>query len=29
MRLKDVAGIETHSEGDEPNRYVVVSPAVH
>jgi spoIIIJ-associated protein len=27
MHLKDVAGIETHSEGDEPNRYVVVSPA--
>ncbi len=27
MHLKDVAGIETASEGDEPNRYVVVSPA--
>jgi spoIIIJ-associated protein len=24
--LKDVAGIETRSEGTEPNRYVVVSP---
>ena len=27
LHLKDAAGIETHSEGDEPNRYVVVSPA--
>jgi spoIIIJ-associated protein len=27
LHLKDVAGIETHSEGDEPNRHVVVSPA--
>jgi spoIIIJ-associated protein len=27
MHLKDTAGIETHSEGDEPNRYVVVAPA--
>jgi spoIIIJ-associated protein len=27
MHLKDVPGIETHSEGDEPSRYVVVSPA--
>ena len=27
LHLKDTAGIETHSEGDEPNRYVVVSPA--
>ena len=27
MRLKDSEGIETHSEGDEPNRYVVISPA--
>ncbi len=27
MHLKDAPGIETHSEGDEPNRYVVVSPA--
>jgi spoIIIJ-associated protein len=27
LHLKDVAGIETYSEGDEPNRYVVVSPA--
>ncbi len=26
--LKGRDGIETHSEGDEPNRYVVVSPAV-
>ena len=26
-RLKDVAGVETVSEGDEPNRYVVVVPA--
>jgi spoIIIJ-associated protein len=25
--LKDTAGVETHSEGDEPNRYVVVAPA--
>jgi spoIIIJ-associated protein len=25
--LKDAAGVETHSEGDEPNRYVVVAPA--
>ena len=28
MHLKDTAGVETHSEGDEPNRYVVVAPAV-
>jgi spoIIIJ-associated protein len=27
LHLKDMAGIETHSEGDEPNRYVVVAPA--
>jgi spoIIIJ-associated protein len=27
MHLKDTAGIETHSEGDEPSRYVVVAPA--
>lgn len=27
MHLKDAAGVETHSEGDEPNRHVVVSPA--
>jgi spoIIIJ-associated protein len=27
MHLKDMAGVETHSEGDEPNRYVVVVPA--
>ena len=27
LHLKDVDGVETHSEGDEPNRYVVVSPA--
>jgi spoIIIJ-associated protein len=26
-RLKDVDGVETVSEGDEPNRYVVVLPA--
>jgi spoIIIJ-associated protein len=26
-RLKDVDGVETVSEGDEPNRYVVVVPA--
>jgi spoIIIJ-associated protein len=24
-RLKDYDGVETSSEGDEPNRYVVVS----
>ena len=27
LHLKDAAGVETHSEGDEPNRYVVISPA--
>ena len=27
LHLKDTAGIETHSEGDEPNRYVVIGPA--
>jgi spoIIIJ-associated protein len=27
LHLQDVAGVETHSEGDEPNRHVVVSPA--
>ena len=27
LRLKDVAGVETTSEGTEPNRYVVVLPA--
>jgi spoIIIJ-associated protein len=27
LRLKDVAGVETTSEGTEPNRFVVVSPA--
>ena len=27
MHLKDTVGVETHSEGDEPNRSVVVSPA--
>ena len=27
LSLKDVAGVETRSEGTEPNRYVVVSPA--
>jgi spoIIIJ-associated protein len=26
-RLKDYDGVQTSSEGDEPNRYVVVSPA--
>jgi spoIIIJ-associated protein len=26
-RLKDVPGVETASEGTEPNRYVVVLPA--
>ena len=26
-RLKEVAGVETSSEGTEPNRYVVVSPS--
>lgn len=26
-RLKDVAGVQTSSEGAEPNRYVVVEPA--
>ncbi len=24
--LRDYAGVETHSEGDEPNRYLVVAP---
>ena len=28
LHLKDTAGIETASEGDEPNRYVVISPAL-
>ncbi len=27
LRLKEVAGVETRSEGTEPNRYVVVAPA--
>jgi spoIIIJ-associated protein len=27
LRLQDMPGIETRSEGTEPNRYVVVSPA--
>jgi spoIIIJ-associated protein len=27
VRLKDVDGIETSSEGTEPNRYVVIAPA--
>ena len=27
LHLKETNGIETHSEGDEPNRYVVISPA--
>jgi predicted RNA-binding protein Jag len=26
-RLQDVAGVQTTSEGTEPNRYVVVLPA--
>ena len=26
-RLKEVEGVETSSEGTEPNRYVVVFPA--
>jgi spoIIIJ-associated protein len=26
-RLKEVSGVETSSEGTEPNRYIVVSPA--
>ena len=26
LRLKDVAGVETTSEGTEPNRFVVVRP---
>jgi spoIIIJ-associated protein len=27
LHLKGAEGIETHSEGDEPNRYVVITPA--
>ena len=27
-RLKERAGIETYSEGDEPNRCVIVAPLV-
>ena len=27
LRLKDFAGVETTSEGAEPNRYVVVAPS--
>jgi predicted RNA-binding protein Jag len=27
QRLQDFEGVETSSEGTEPNRYVVVSPA--
>jgi spoIIIJ-associated protein len=27
MRLADESGVQTRSEGDEPNRYVVVEPA--
>ncbi len=27
LRLKDVAGVETTSEGTEPNRFVVVRPS--
>ena len=26
LRLKDFAGVETSSEGTEPNRFVVVFP---
>ena len=26
VRLKDYPGVETSSEGTEPNRYVVISP---
>jgi spoIIIJ-associated protein len=26
LRLEEVAGVETHSEGDEPNRHVVIAP---
>ena len=26
-RLQDVGGVQTESEGTEPNRYVVVLPA--
>jgi spoIIIJ-associated protein len=26
-RLKEFAGVQTASEGTEPNRYVVVAPA--
>jgi predicted RNA-binding protein Jag len=26
LRLKDVAGVRTTSEGEEPYRYVVVEP---
>ena len=26
LRLKEVAGIETASEGTEPNRFVVITP---
>jgi spoIIIJ-associated protein len=29
LRLKEVEGVETTSEGTEPNRYVVVHPAGH
>jgi spoIIIJ-associated protein len=27
IRLKDFTGVETRSEGTEPNRYVVIEPA--
>jgi spoIIIJ-associated protein len=27
LHLKGAEGIETHSEGDEPNRHVVITPA--
>ena len=27
VRLKELAGVETSSEGTEPNRYVVIAPA--
>jgi predicted RNA-binding protein Jag len=26
LRLKEFSGVETSSEGTEPNRYVVISP---
>jgi spoIIIJ-associated protein len=27
LRLENVSGVETRSEGDEPNRYVVIAPS--